>query len=69
MDFDVYVGGFRSISTRCLMNLCGFRWNSVDFDGFRWISWIPGVEGLSTCGNLWQPVATCGGLKRQAATP
>ncbi len=24
----------------------------MDLDGSRWISKIPGVEGLSTCGNL-----------------
>ena len=31
----------------------------MDLGGFRWISWIPGVEGLSTCG----------GVKTGAATP
>ena len=39
--------------------LGGFMWFCLDLCGFRWISWIPGVEGLSTCG----------GIKSGAATP
>ena len=31
----------------------------MDLGGFRWISWIPGAKGLSTCG----------GVKGRAATP
>ena len=33
-------------------------WFCLDFGGFRWISWIPGVEGLSTCGNVKSRAAT-----------
>ena len=35
-----------------------FPWISLILGGFRWISWISGVQGLA-----WvQPVAACGGL-------
>ena len=27
-------------------------WFCFDFCGFRWISWIRGVESLSTCGDV-----------------
>ena len=39
--------------------LGGFMCFCLDLGGFRWISWTPGAEGL----------ATCGGIKKQAATP
>ena len=39
--------------------LGGFMWFCLDLGGFRWISGIPGVGGLSTCG----------GDKGRAATP
>ena len=35
--------------------LGGFMWFCLDLNGFTWIPWIPGVEGLSTYGSLWQP--------------
>ena len=33
--------------------LSGFMWFCLDLGGFTWISWIPGAESLSACGNLW----------------
>ena len=33
--------------------LGGFMWFCLDLGGFTWISWIPGAESLSACGNLW----------------
>ena len=39
--------------------LGGFMCFYLDLGGFRWISLIPGAEGLSPCG----------GLKTRAATP
>ena len=35
-----------------ILHLGGFRWFCLDLDGFRWISCIPGAEGLSACGSL-----------------
>jgi len=29
----------------------------MDLGGFRVISWTLGVQGLATCGNLWQRAA------------
>ena len=39
--------------------LGGFMWFCLHLGGFRWISWIPGAESLSTCG----------GVSRRAAAP
>ena len=54
----------------------GFICFCLDLGGFRWISWIPGAGGLSTCGALKREAATlaeglstCGSLKNGAATP
>ena len=32
--------------------LGGFMWFCLDLGGFRWISWIPGAQGLTPCGIL-----------------
>ena len=38
--------------------LGGFMWFCLDLGGFRWISWIPGAGGLSTCGLVKTGAAT-----------
>ena len=48
------------------MDLHGFGMIFVDLGRF----WgVAGLEGLTTCGSLWQPVAACGSLWHGDPTP
>ena len=57
---DAGVGRLEAWMPGCLdiWYLGGFMCFCLDLGGFRWISWTPGAEGLSTCGSLKTGAAT-----------